>query len=127
MERLVWVCLGGAMGSGARYLLAGWVQRLAGASFPAGTLAVNLLGSFALGLLMPLGLRTDVMSPTARLFWTTGVMGGFTTYSTFSYETMSLLQEGAWGAALANAAGTLLGCLAASFLGYAVAVRWIQA
>ena len=126
MERLAWVCLGGAAGSGARYLLAGWVQRLAGAGFPAGTLAVNLLGSFALGLLMPIGLRTDLLSPTVRVALATGLMGGFTTYSTFSYETMSLLQEGAWMAAALNVAATLLGCLAASFLGYGLAVRWID-
>ena len=127
MVRLLWVCLGGAVGSGARYLLSGWVQRLAGAGFPAGTLAVNVLGSFVLGLLMPIGLRTDVISPSARLMWTSGVLGGFTTYSTFSYETMTLLQEGAWGAALVNVAGTLAGCLGASFLGYAVALHWIEA
>jgi CrcB protein len=126
MERLAWVCLGGAAGSGARYLLAGWVQRLAGAGFPAGTLAVNLLGSFVLGLLMPLGLRTDLLSPTVRVALATGLLGGFTTYSTFSYETMSLLQEGAWLAAVANVGGTVVGCLAASFLGYGLAVRWIE-
>jgi CrcB protein len=126
MERLAWVCLGGAAGSGARYLLAGWVQRLASAGFPAGTLAVNLLGSFALGLLMPLGLRTDLLGPSVRLALTTGLLGGFTTYSTFSYETMSLLQEGAWAGALLNILATLVGCLAASFLGYALAVRWIE-
>jgi CrcB protein len=126
VERLLWVCLGGAAGSGARYLLAGWVQRLAGAGFPLGTLSVNLLGSFVLGLLMPVGLRTDLISPGVRLALTTGLMGGFTTYSTFSYETMSLLQEGAWPAALLNVAATLAGCLAASFLGYGLAVRWIE-
>lgn len=126
MERLAWVCLGGAAGSGTRYLLAGWVQRLAGAGFPAGTLAVNLLGSFALGLLMPIGLRTDLFSPSVRLALTTGLMGGFTTYSTFSYETMSLLQEGAWSRAGANVLATVLGCLVASFLGYGLATRWVE-
>ena len=126
MERLAWVCLGGAAGSGMRYLLAGWVQRLAGPSFPAGTLAVNLLGSFALGLVMPLGLRTDLISPTTRLALATGLMGGFTTYSTFSYETMSLMHEGAWAAVALNVASTLVGCLAATFLGYGLAVRWIE-
>jgi len=126
MERTVWVCLGGALGSGARYLLAGWVQRLAGAGFPAGTLAVNLMGSFALGFLMPLALRTDVVSPMLRLTLATGVLGGFTTYSTFSYETMSLLQEGDWPSALLSMAGTLVDCLVASFLGYGLAGRWIE-
>ena len=121
MERLAWVCLGGAAGSGARYLLAGWVQRLAGAGFPAGTLAVNLLGSFALGLLMPLGLRTDMLSPTVRVALATGLLGGFTTYSTFSYETMKLLQDGAWGSAALNVSITVGVCLAASFLGVAAA------
>ena len=86
--RLFWVCLGGAFGSGARYLLSGWVMEQLGPTFPCGTLAVNTIGSFLLGALMFLGIEAGALSPTVRLALTTGVMGGFTTYSTFSYETM---------------------------------------
>lgn len=124
MERFLWICLGGACGTGARYLVSGAVLRWLGSGFPYGTLAVNLLGSFLLGALMHLGLTVEGMSPTLRLALTTGVMGGFTTYSTFSYETMRLLQENAYALALSNVAITVLTCLAACFLGV-VAARTI--
>ncbi len=116
MQRFLWICLGGALGSGARYLVAGWAQRWLGATFPFGTLTVNLAGSFLLGCLMHVGLSTG-MSPSLRLALTTGAMGGFTTYSTFSYETFQLLQEGAWALAALNIGVTVVACLVASFLG----------
>ncbi|TNF28657.1 MAG: fluoride efflux transporter CrcB [Deltaproteobacteria bacterium] len=124
MARLLWISLGGAVGTGLRYLLAGWVQRAAGPSFPYGTLSVNVIGSFVLGVLMVVGTETELMSPTVRLAVTTGAMGGFTTYSTFSYETLRLMQQGAWGSAALNIGVTLTVCLAASFLGFAVG-RWV--
>jgi fluoride exporter len=117
MERLWWVCLGGALGSGARYLVAGWAFRVLGPGFPWGTLAVNVVGSFAVGLLMHVGLTTGLLSPTVRVALTTGVMGGFTTYSTFSYETVVYLQGGAWVLGTLNVAATVVGCIVACFLG----------
>lgn len=124
MDRLLWICLGGAAGTGARYLLAGWMLSALGPAFPYGTLAVNAIGSFLLGLLMQVGLATEWMSPTLRLALTTGVMGGFTTYSTFSYETLKLVEDRALGMAALNVCVTVIGCLAAAFLGMA-AGRWI--
>lgn len=124
MTRLFWICLGGAAGTGARYLLSGWALAALGASFPWGTLAVNVLGSFLLGLLMQVGLATSLITPTLRLTLATGVMGGFTTYSTFNYETIRYMQEGSWLLALGNVAATVLACLAAGFTGLA-AGRWI--
>ena len=121
MEQLTWVCLGSALGGGARYLVSGWALRLWGAEFPYGTLTVNMLGSFLLSVLMFAGLDTSTLSPTLRLALTTGAMGGFTTYSTFSYESMRYLQEGAVSTALINIFVTVLGCLAASLLGWVVA------
>ena len=121
MARLFWICLGGAFGSGARYLLSGWVLDRFGPAFPSGTLAVNTIGSFLLGALMFLGVEAGMLSPTLRLALTTGVMGGFTTYSTFSYETMRYLQDGAWALALLNVLVTVVGCLVACFLGWAAA------
>jgi CrcB protein len=119
MERLAWVCLGSALGGGARYLLSLAALQLLGPSFPFGTLAVNLVGSFGIGLVMSLGLETTLLSPTARLFLTTGVMGGLTTYSTFNYETLGLVSEGDWLRAGLNVLATFAGCLVAGLLGVA--------
>ncbi len=120
MERLLFVSLGGAVGTGARYLVAGWAQKALGAGFPYGTFAVNLVGSFLLGLLMVIGISSESISPTLRIAITTGAMGGFTTYSTFSYETMRYVQEGAYGLAALNVGLTVVVCLVASFAGVAV-------
>jgi CrcB protein len=117
MTRFLWICLGGAAGTGARYLLSGWLLRVAGPGFPWGTLVVNVLGSFLLGLIMHVALATDLLSPTLRLALTTGVMGGFTTYSTFNYETLQYLQRNDWLLGLANLAITVVVCLAAGGLG----------
>lgn len=124
MTRLLIVCLGGAVGSGARYLVSTWVARAAPSAFPAGTLAVNALGSFLIALIMHVGLSTEAIPPMWRLGLTTGVMGGFTTYSTFNYETTELLREGATLLAFANLAATLAVCLVAGFLGLAVG-KWL--
>jgi CrcB protein len=117
MGRFLWICAAGAVGTGARYLLSTWLSRAAGAAFPWGTLAVNLLGSFLLGAVMEVGLATELLSPTARLTLATGLLGGFTTYSSFNYETLQLLQSESWLLAAANVAGTVLSCLAAGILG----------
>jgi fluoride exporter len=117
MARFLWICLGGAAGTGARYLLSGWLLRVAGPGFPWGTLAVNVLGSFLLGLLMQVALTTDLLSPTARLALGTGVLGGFTTYSTFNYETLQFFQRDEWLLGFANLGGTVVACLAAGALG----------
>ncbi len=122
--KLLWVCAGSAAGGGARYLVSGWTMKLLGSTFPYGTLAVNFLGSFMLAALMFVGVETTALSPTARLALTTGVMGGFTTYSTFSYETLIYLQDRAFGIALLNVLVTVIGCLVASFLGW-MGARWI--
>jgi CrcB protein len=123
--QLFWICLGGAAGTGARHLLSDWTTRTVGAGFPYGTLAVNVIGSFLLAVLMYLGVEAAMLSPTTRLALTTGVMGGFTTYSTFTFETMRCLQSGAWLVALLNVALTVVGCLAACFLGW-LAARWLS-
>jgi CrcB protein len=124
MSRFLLICFGGAVGTGARYLLSGWVLRSMGAGLPLGTLAVNAIGSFLLAVIMHVGLTTGVLSPDARLVLGTGVMGGFTTYSTFNYETMQYMQEGAFTLAALNVAVTVVACLAAGGLGIAVG-RWL--
>ena len=122
--RLLLVCLGGAIGSGARYLTALWAASAMGPAFPFGTLIVNLLGSFLIAFIMHIGSATEMLSPELRVMLTTGVMGGFTTYSTFSYETMRYLQDGTWALALLNVAVTTVVCLAACFLGWGLA-QWL--
>ena len=116
MARLFWICLGGAAGTGARYLLSGWLLRTASPGFPWGTLVVNVLGSFLLGLLMEIARWTDV-PVTLRLALATGVLGGFTTYSAFNYETLQLFAHDEWLRGAAYAAGTFAACLAAGAFG----------
>ena len=121
MMRLLLVCLGGAIGTAARYLTALWVPTILGTAFPYGTLIVNTVGSFLLAFIMQASGSTEIFSPTVRAMLTTGVMGGFTTYSTFNYETSEYLREGAWLMATANVFLTVGICLAAGFAGLAVA------
>jgi fluoride exporter len=124
MFRFLLICLGGAVGTGARYLIAIETPRLLGTSFPYATLIVNVAGSFLLGAVMHVGLTTALMTPTLRLVLATGVMGGFTTYSTFNYETIEYLREGALAMAALNVAATLVLCLVAGALGL-TAARWL--
>jgi CrcB protein len=124
MNRLLLVCLGGAIGSGARYLVALEAPRVLGTSFPYATLIVNAVGSFLLGAIMHVGVTTTALSPELRLMLTTGIMGGFTTYSTFNYETMEYLRAGSYWLAGLNVAVTVSTCLAAGALGL-LAARWL--
>ena len=114
----LWVGLGGAIGSIARYHVGLWTtKRWPG--FPWGTLAVNIIGSLLLSIVMQLVLRGRLDEST-RIALGVGVLGGFTTYSSFNYETIELAQQGSWGRAAVYAAVTFAGCLAAGVLGWAV-------
>lgn len=115
--RFLLVCLGGALGSGARYLLAGWMALRFGGNFPFGILLVNVLGSFALGCVMTLALRPPVMTPDLRVFLTTGVLGGFTTYSSFNYDALHFLAQGHIASSALYIGVTVLGCLASGWAG----------
>ena len=117
IERLAWVCLGSALGGGARYLLSLAALRVLGPSFPWGTLCVNLLGAFLIGCLLPSAPVSSALPENARLFLVTGALGGLTTYSTFNHETLQLLTAGDWQLGLLNLAGTVVACLAAGTLG----------
>jgi fluoride exporter len=121
--RFLLVCLGGALGSGARYLVSTWAARAWGPDFPRGTLVVNVTGSFLLGAIQAAALATEAISPELRLFLGAGIMGGYTTYSSFNYETLALVEQGAFGLAAANLGATVLGCLGAGLAGIAL-VRW---
>lgn len=108
------VALGGAVGASARYLVSGLVYTRFGVGFPYGTLAVNVVGCFLIGIVMEMGEGRYLIPPGVRLFLTVGLLGGFTTFSTFSYETLGLMRDGQFGPAAINAVGSVaLGLVAA--------------
>ena len=115
---VVWVFLGGGLGSASRYLIGQWAATALGVGFPYGTLIVNMVGCFALGLVVQLAVagswHGDVRAALAA-----GFLGGFTTYSSFNQETLTLFTAGAGGAAALNIAVTLGGGLLAGALGLA--------
>lgn len=121
MSPLVWLSLSvaGALGAPLRYLVDGAVQRRSGGMFPWGTLAVNVCGSFLLGILAGLVLHHD-LSVTWKVVLGSGLCGALTTFSTFSYETVRLLQSGTMGAAVRNVTLTLSTGAAAAALGLAL-------
>ena len=118
---LLLVVLGGGIGAGSRYLLGGWLNGQLGNGFPWGTFAVNALGSLMIGLVFGLAQRGS-LPPATTLFLAVGVLGGFTTFSAFSYETMRLLANGNVGASFLNVAGQFAVGLVAVYAGF-VAVR----
>jgi CrcB protein len=125
---LWYIAAGSALGGVSRYLVSGAVQRFLGTLFPVGTLVVNLTGSFLLGLLLRYALETPTLTAEMRAFLTVGFCGGYTTFSTFSYETMMLLEDGEWSRAGLYAALSVVLSLAATVLGFlaarvAIAVR----
>ena len=121
MLNIVYIGLAGSLGAISRYLVSGWAHELFGLGFPYGTLVVNALGSLLLGFLMKLGISTEWLSPGLRVAATTGFLGAFTTFSTFSYETMSLVEEGAWRTAAGNVIMNLLLGLTFAWLGFVLA------
>lgn len=119
--QILYIGLFGAVGCISRYVMSGWVLGAAGGGFPYGTLAVNLVGSCLLGLIMEGSQHSTLFSPELRLGLTVGLLGGFTTFSTFSYETVRLLEDGSFGWAGANILLNVTVCLSAAALGIFVA------
>jgi CrcB protein len=117
------VCGAGAVGCGARYLVQLWAGERFGTTFPWGTLAVNLVGSFAIALVLELVIRGAAISPNVRLALTTGFLGGLTTYSSFNYESTALLGgEHPWRG-ISYIGATLIGCMLFGLLGLVLARR----
>jgi CrcB protein len=119
MSRLFWICAAGALGTGARYLVALWAAQRLGTVFPYGTLIVNLIGCFVIAVFVEAGIALG-WSPTLRAALAIGFVGGFTTYSSFNYDTLRLIEEGSPSLALVNVTMTLLGCAIAGWLGLLV-------
>jgi len=122
--RFLLVCAGGALGSGARFLVSAGLLRAFGEGFPHGTLLVNLAGSFLLAVVMTVSLTGEAISQELRLFLGAGILGGFTTYSSFNYELIAMAAGGQPALAALYAAGTFLGCLVAGAAGVAL-VQWL--
>jgi CrcB protein len=120
VDKYLLVGLGGFLGAIARYALGGWAAEKWGASFPYGTLLINISGSFVLGLFLAAATGRLAIDPRWRLFLAIGFLGAYTTFSTYTYESVQLLLAGAWWPGLANLlASNLLG-LAASVVGIAI-------
>ena len=110
------VALGGAIGSAARYLIGGFIANRFGPDFPWGTFIVNVSGSFLIGVILSL-VGGGQLPSGARLFLAVGVMGGYTTFSTYSNETLQLIEGGEFGAAMFNALGQVVVGLVGVYLG----------
>jgi CrcB protein len=114
------VAVGGALGAASRYLTSTWVQNLTGQFFPWGTLTVNVAGSLVLGFAL-IWLQASVASAEARQFIAIGFLGSFTTFSTFSYETVAMLRDGEWWRAGGYVAGSVVLGLVAVMVGMGAA------
>lgn len=126
MKVFWYVAIGSALGGVARFALGGFIQQRAGADFPMGTLVINITGSFLLGIFMRYAMQSNAVSPEMRLFLTTGFCGGYTTFSTFTYETARLMEDGEYGRAALYVGASVGVALAGMFLGFAVA-NWLIA
>jgi fluoride exporter len=120
VERALLITLGGAIGTLLRYITSLLAAQWLGTEFPYGTLIVNLSGAFVIGVVQHLGMEGLMIPDNTRLFLTTGMMGGLTTYSTFSYETVQLMETGAWSQAWINIFVTTVICLSLCFVGISV-------
>lgn len=111
------IALFGALGCLARYFLSGWVYDQLGRAIPYGTFVVNIVGAFLIGLIMEFALRGTMISANMRTALTVGFLGGLTTFSTFSYETFRLLEDGEFIIATTNVLASVVVCLAFTWLG----------
>jgi CrcB protein len=125
----LWIAIGGALGSVARYACSDLVARSFGGAFPWGTLIVNVIGSFVIGAFASLTGPDGrlIVAPDARLFVTIGLCGGYTTFSSFSLQTLNLMRGGEMGAAAINVAGSVVLCLVSVWAGYVVGALVNQA
>ena len=122
MQKVIYVGIGGCIGAVLRYVIS---TRMAASPIPWGTLFVNVLGGFIIGMIMELCISTELFSPNMKLFLTTGVLGGLTTFSTFSYETVKLFSSGDIKNGALNICLNLLLCMGGVLLGQFAAVKAI--
>jgi CrcB protein len=124
MALYLWVALGSVLGGVGRFALSGFVAHRFGETFPLGTLVINITGSFAIGFIATLTQPEGrwPIGTAGRQFLMTGICGGYTTYSSFSLQTLNLAREGEWGLAGLNATGTFVLCFVAVWLGHVAAM-----
>jgi len=115
------ISIGAVLGANLRFLIGGWVYDRAGDGFPWATLLINVSGSFALGVVITLVSERVPDPGWVRTGLAIGFLGSFTTFSTFSYETVALIREGAWAAAAGNVIGSVAACLVGVYLGIVLA------
>jgi CrcB protein len=115
--RYLVIALGGLLGANVRYILGGWIAERYGTSFPYGTLVINVTGSFILGFFLTLITERIVVHPYWQLFFAIGFLGAYTTFSTFTFESVALVQGGAFLLGLANMLGSVTLGLIAVFTG----------
>ena len=117
MEKVLWISIGAVLGANLRYWIGDWVAQRFGSGFPFGTLLINISGSFLLGLVVSMTLENFIIDPRLRLLITIGLLGSYTTFSTYAYESVALLSQGQWALGLFNLLGSsVLGAIFA-FLG----------
>ena len=122
--RLFWsVALGAAAGGVSRYYLSGFIQQRAGSGFPVGTLVINITGSFLLGFIMRYALKTEIITAATRALLTTGFCGGYTTFSTFTYETALMMDDGEYSRAALYVGTSVVIGIVCMYLGFAAANR----
>jgi CrcB protein len=120
LSKTLIIALGGAFGANARYWLGGAIQSRLGTTFPWQTMAINVLGSLVIGVFMEMSLR-EAWDPRWRLFIAIGILGGFTTYSTFAYESVNLLSDRSYDWGMFYILGTPILCVISAWVGRAIA------
>ncbi len=105
-EKIIWISLGAIVGANARYFLGTWAADRWGSSFPYGTLLINLTGSLILGIFLTFATQRGLVDPRLRLIVAVGFCGGYTTFSTYTYESISLMLAGSWLAGMLNLVGS---------------------
>lgn len=108
MEKFLIISAGAVLGANARYLISDWAARKLGVGFPYGTFIINLTGSLLIGLFLTLATERFVVDPRLRLFITIGFLGAYTTFSTYAYESFTLIYQGQWLAGMLNLLGSVL-------------------
>jgi len=126
MRLIGYVALGGAIGSVARFGIGAVLQSRTAGAFPWGTFTINILGALLLGFLLRVAMGSTAMTPELRALLTVGFCGGFTTFSTYSYETAALLETGHFGKAATYALASVVLALAGTFLGFMLAREYLD-